>query len=243
MASRMYVHLSYRAIQTNFGRRHRGIQRHTEKPYLTFGSTHKLMEKRHHERINHNTMASLESLQVGINENNRMINCSGDGLYFESNQILLPGAEVFIRTENFPNSQTGSYRCHHAKIKWGKRLKNSPYAYGYGAKYVEPYNEGNSLETDSDQIKDLRKHPRKYFDKPAIFGFENKTYEGFISNLSRNGCFIENHEFLNIGQILELVIPGTIFNENNRLKVEVARLSPIGVGVKFKSIINKKTKK
>ena len=62
-------------------------------------------------------------------------------------------------------------------------------------------------------------------------------------NLSRNGCFIENHEFLNIGQILELVIPGTIFNENNRLKVEVARLSPIGVGVKFKTIINKKTKK
>ena len=239
----MYVHLSYRTIQTNLGWWHRGTQRHTEKSHLTFGLTHILMEKRHHERINHITMATLESLEIGINENNRMFNCSGDGLYFESDQLLLPGAEVFIQIENFPHSQTGSYRCHHVEIKWGKRLKNSHYAYGYGTKCVEPYNEQRSLKTDSDQIIDLRKHPRKYFDKPATFGFDNKSYEGFISDMSLNGCFIENREFLNIGQILELVIPGTIFNENSMLKVEVARLSPIGVGVKFKSIIKKKPKK
>ena len=203
----------------------------------------KLMEKRHHERMNHNTMATLEFLDIGAIKKNRMLNCSDDGLYFESDQLLPPGTEVFIRIDNTLNSQSGACRCHHVKIKWGKRLKNSPYTYGYGVKYVKPYDEGNSLETFSDQIKDLRKHPRKFFDKPTNFGFEEKSYEGFISNLSRNGCFIENHEFLNIGQILELVIPGTIFNENNMLKVEVARLSPIGVGVKFKSIIKKKSKK
>ena len=201
------------------------------------------MEKRHHERLNHNAIATLESLQNGINENNRMVNCSDNGLYFESDKFLLPGAEVFVRIEDFPPNQTGYYKCHHVKIIWGKRLKNTPYAYGYGAKYVEPYNEQNSSETDSDQIKDLRKHPRKYYNKPATFGFENKSYDGFINNISRNGCFIENREFLNIGQILELVIPGTIFNENNMLKVEVMRLSPSGVGVKFKSIIKEKPKK
>jgi hypothetical protein len=201
------------------------------------------MEKRHHERINHNTMATLESLDIGVIQNNRMLNCSGDGLYFESDQLLLPGTEVFIRIENYLHSHAGAYRCHHVKIKWGKRLKNSPYTYGYGVKYVEPYDEGTSLETDPDQIKDLRKHPRKHYQKPASFRFDNNSYEGFISNLSRNGCFIENREFLNIGQILELVIPGTIFNENNMLKVEVARLSPIGVGVEFKSIIKKDSKK
>ena len=200
------------------------------------------MEKRHHERMNHNTMATLEFLDIGAIQKNRMLNCSDDGLYFESDQLLLLGAEVFIRIDNLPRSPTGSYRCHHVKIKWGKRLKNSPYTYGYGAKYVEPHDEKKSLETDSDQIKDLRKHPRKYLNKPATFGFENKSYEGFISDLSRTGCFIENREFLNIGQILELVIPGTIFNENNILKVEVARLSPLGVGVKFKSVIKKEPK-
>jgi len=237
------VHLSYRTIQTNLGRWHRRIQRHTEKLHLTFGLTHKLMEKRHHLRMNHNTMATLESLDIGAIQNNRMLNCSDDGLHFESDQLLLPGTEVFIRIENFLHSQTGAYRCHHVKIKWGRRIKNSPYFYGYGAKYVEPHDEKNSLETDSDQIIDLRKHPRKYCYNPTTFRSENKSYEGFISNLSRNGGFIENREFLNIGQILELVLPGTIFNENNMLIVEVARLSPIGVGVKFKSIIKKDSKK
>ena len=62
------------------------------------------MEKRHHERMNHNTMATLEFLDIGAIQNNRMLNCSDDGLYFESDQLLLPGAEVFIRIENFPHS-------------------------------------------------------------------------------------------------------------------------------------------
>ena len=200
----------------------------------------KLKETRHHARMNHNTMVTLESLDTGAKNNNRMLNFSDDGLYFESDQLLQPGEKIFIRIDNFPYSQTGGYKCHHVKIKWGKRLKNSPYAYGYGVKYVKPYDDGNSLETDSDQIIDLRKHPRKYFNKPATFGFENKFYEVCISDLSLNGCFIEIREFFNIGQILELTIPGTIFSQNKRLKVEVARLSPLGVGVKFKSVIKKK---
>ena len=200
------------------------------------------IEKRHHNRMDHNKMVTLESLQIGVNENTRMVNCSDDGLYFESDQFLQPGTEVFIRIENFPHNQTEAYECHHAKIIWGKRLKITPYAYGYGAKYFHLSNKQNSSETDSDQIEDLRRHSRKYCAKPATFGFENKSYDGFISDISRNGCFIENREFLNIGQILDLVIPGTKFSENNMLKAEVARLSPIGVGVRFQSIIKKKSK-
>ena len=200
----------------------------------------KRIEKRHYKRMNHNTKVTLESLQMGIDENTRMLNCSDDGLHFESDQFLQPGVEVFIRIENSPHSH-GSYKCHHAKIKWGKRLKNTPYAYGYGAKYVDQSIEEKSLRTDSGQKINLRKHPRKYFNKPASFDFENKSYDGFISDISRNGCFIENREvFNNIGQIFDLVIPGTKFDGKNILKVEVVRLSPIGVGVKFKSIIKKK---
>ena len=201
------------------------------------------MEKRHYERMNHNAIAILESLNIGVIESNRMLNGSRDGLYFESDQLLFPGSEVFIRIKSHPNSQSGDFRCHHAKIKWGKRLKNSPYAYGYGVKYVVLQNEQGLVETDWNRIKNLRKHPRKYFNKPGIFGFENKFYDGFISDLSLNGCFIENREPFNIGQILELTIPGTIFSQNKKLKVEVARLSPLGVGVKFKSVIRKEPKK
>jgi len=200
------------------------------------------IEKRHCRRINHDTMVTLESLQIGVNDNTRMVNCSDDGLYFESDQLLQPGAEVFIRIENFQHNQTEIYKCHHVKIIWGKRLKFTPYAYGYGAKYVHLSNKQNSVETDSDQIKELRKYPRKNYDKPASFGIENKFYDGFISDISRNGCFIETRESLNSGQILEVVIPGTRLDGNNILKVKVVRLSPIGVGVRFQSIIKKKSK-
>jgi len=202
----------------------------------------KLNEKRQSERIDRQTMVTLESLETGVSENNRMVNCSGNGLYFMSDQLLQPGAEAFVRIDYFPISQAGPYKCHHVKIRWGKRLQDAPYAYGYGAKYVENYKEQNSLQNDSNPKKDLRKHPRKYYDKPAIFGFENKSYDGFINNISRNGCFIENREFLNIGQILDLVIPGTKYSKNNMLKVEVVRLSPSGVGVKFKNIKKEKPK-
>ena len=196
----------------------------------------KLIEKRHHKRMNQNAMVSLESLQIGVDENARMLNCSDDGLYFESDQFLHPGADVFIRIETSFHIQ-GDYKCHHARIRWGKRLKNTPYAYGYGAKYVDQSIEEKSLEADADQKIDLRKHPRKYYNKPVSFSFENKSCDGFISDISRNGCFIENREYFNnIGQILDLVIPGTRFDGNNILKVEVVRLSPIGVGVKFQSI-------
>ena len=68
----------------------------------------KLMEKRHHERMNHNTMATLEFLDIGAITKNRMLNCSNDGLYFESDQLLSPGTEVFIRIDNTLNSPSGA---------------------------------------------------------------------------------------------------------------------------------------
>jgi hypothetical protein len=203
----------------------------------------KVIEKRLHQRMNYNTRISLESLQFGIDENARMLNCSDDGLYFESDQFLQPGSEIFIRIENVQDSLE-DYKCHHATIRWGKRLKNTPFVYGYGAKYVNQSIEHESLEIDLGQKIDLRKHPRKYYDKPVSFQFENKSYDGFISDISRNGCFIENREFFdNIGQILDLVIPGTKFGGDTILQVEVVRLSPIGVGVKFKRIKKRKPNK
>jgi hypothetical protein len=201
------------------------------------------IEKRHHHRINQNTMVTLESLEIGMDNNTRMRNYSDEGLYFESDQFLSPGTEIFIRMKNFTDDPTESHLCHHAKVVWGKKLNNSPNAYGYGAKYVKISNKQNSTKTDSDQKKELRKHPRKYCAKPAFFKFENKSYDGFISDISRNGCFIENSEILQFGQILDLVIPGTRFSEKNKLKVEVVRLSPTGVGVRFKRIIKKSPQK
>lgn len=198
-----------------------------------------LIEKRHHKRMNCDVMVTLESLQIGVNENSRMVNCSDKGLYFESSQFIQPGTEIFIRIEDINDNQSKAYECHHGKVIWGRRLNNTPYTYGYGVKYVEPAKNQKTEDQEADQIKELRKYPRMYCGKPATFGLKNKVYNGIISDISRNGCFMENAEFLNMGQILELVITGTKFSANNDLKAEVVRLSPAGVGVKFKRIRRK----
>lgn len=197
------------------------------------------VEKRYHKRVNRDTMVTLESLQIGVNKNTHMVNYSDNGLYFESDQFLQPGDEIFIEVENFLDDQTDPYLCHHAKIIWGRRLNNCPYTFGYGAEYVRLANDQNSSEADSDQIRDLRRHPRHFIAKRVSFQFENKAYNGIIRDISRNGCFIENRAFLNVGQIFNLAIPGTKFVKNNVLKVEVVRLSPLGVGVVFKGKIRK----
>ena len=200
------------------------------------------IEKRHHKRKNIQKLVILESLQAGINSDSRMVNSSDSGLYFESDQLLLPGSELFLRIENFPHSQTETYICHHAKIKLGKRLQNPDFAYGYGAEYIVVSNQQNSTEPDAHEVKELRKYPRIPCAKKASLGYGKKFVDGFINDISRNGCFIENNGVLDTGQILDLVISGTRFSKNNLLKVEIMRLSPVGAGVRFKRIIKKNPK-
>jgi Tfp pilus assembly protein PilZ len=200
---------------------------------------HNLLEKRQHKRRDSNISISLESLQIGVKKNSRIVNRSDNGLYFESNQFFEPGSDIFIRIEELTDDETEPYECHHARVIWGKRLSNRSHSYGYGVKYVELADDEDSPDEGSGQKKELRRHPRMSCGKLATLGDENKTYTGFISNISRNGCFIENVEFLNVRQTLELDITGSKFSEDNVLKVEVVRLSPIGVGVKFKSIRRK----
>lgn len=196
-----------------------------------------LKEKRQHTRRKQNKLVTLESLQVGIDENARMVNCSDSGLSFESDQVLQPGSDIFIRITDDPDDRTESYKCHHVKVIWGKRLINSPFDYGYGVEYVVPSKNQNSQNKDSGRIRELRKHPRRYCGKPVMIQLDNKSYKGTISDISRNGCFVENSQNLNLGQIFGLVIPGTKFSKNNSLKVEVVRLSPVGVAVKYRRII------
>ncbi len=193
-----------------------------------------LKEKRHYTRTNQDWRITLESLQFGVDENVRMANCSDGGLYFESGQVLHPGSDIFIRIKDYPHDQTQSQKCHHAKVIWGKRLFDSDLGYGYGDEYVVPSKNANSQDKFAGQKEDLRKYPRVRCDKPANIHLNNRSHKGTISNISRNGCFIENNLTLNLRQIFDLAIPGTKFSRLKTLKVEVVRLSPVGAGVKYR---------
>ena len=123
-------------------------------------------------------------------------------------------------------------------IRIFQKIKELPHLNLKGLMTIAPFTEDESLVRTS--FKTLVKIKDNIQNK---IGFENKFYDSIICDISRNGCFIENCEPLNIGQIIKLVLPGTKFNQIGKLKVEVVRLSPIGVGVKFKSIIKKASKK
>ena len=70
----------------------------------------------------------------------RIFNISRSGLYFESDQTLYQGEEIYIANKNPASSGDGSENCTRVEIKWRKDLQESAYRFGYGAKFLEPDN-------------------------------------------------------------------------------------------------------
>jgi hypothetical protein len=76
----------------------------------------------------------------------KTINHSDDGIYFESNFPVKPGASIYIRVENYfhKGSGTGTCRCGGirsigiAEVKWCKELTRAANSYyGIGLKYYQ----------------------------------------------------------------------------------------------------------
>lgn len=62
-------------------------------------------------------------------------------------------------------------------------------------------------------------------------------------NISRSGVFIETQNKFLFGQTIELVIPSIKNNKTMRLNGWIVRLSPTGIGVTFKRILERRSGK
>lgn len=80
-----------------------------------------------------------------------------------------------------------------------------------------------------------RIEPRRNYDKPIYFDFENYTYEGIIKDISASGIFIETKELFQVGQMIMMNIPDVSGARHVRVAGEIARVKPEGIGVKFMS--------
>lgn len=197
-------------------------------------------EQRDDSRTNYKLPVKVEDLESGIALGARMTNYSRTGLCFETNELLHPGAEIFIGIEKSPYTSPpfSSYECYRAKIIWRKKLDTAFFKYGYGVRYIIASDEEIS---QSDYLKegiDLRKHPRHPYSVSILFATRKGLFEGLTRNVSSTGVFIESREAPKAGQVLTLAIP--LKKERRALiKGSVAWTGQAGFGVKFLRIEKK----
>ena len=193
-------------------------------------------KKRKGSRIYYWTPITIQESGVSFLYRARLANYSRSGIYFETDLLLHPETEVYVgihdTSHRLFSEDHGSFLVN---VIWRKRLTDSSFNYGYGAKLS--FNEARKkLQINNDdEIKELRRNPRKSFSKSTYFSFENRYYKGAIRNISRSGVFIESETKFPSGEELKLVVQGS--KKFALLKGEIVHYNLTGFGVKFKSVL------
>lgn len=212
-------------------------------------------ERRKHKRSKFEANISHNILSLDIIHAGKLYNFSNGGLYFESDQILYVGEEINIWIENQPQlTEDDKQLFLGVQIIWRQDLRDSSYRYGYGAKLIKNnqalikslkkvefekknhqqsgFDGGHQQSSFNDGI-DSRNFHRRHYHRSFLFIYKNQRFEGFITNISRGGAFIETKKKLSLGKVILLTIPGSKIRKEIKLKGWIVRLNHKGVGVKF----------
>jgi Tfp pilus assembly protein PilZ len=222
-------------------------------------------EHRESTRRPHEASILIENLPGGPYYHGKMVNYSERGMYFESNVAHQPGTTIIFGIENSPyDACCGVYR---AEVKWCRKLPHeaSMYYFGVGVEYdgpgiskvrashaagIEPrepppQDRPAAAETAmtprppaaGEKSTDMRRHPRKSYEMLVLYATDHCFYEGSIKDISNGGIFIETNKDLYVGQTLTLAIPTRKPRKEVKLKGEIVRIEPHGLGIKFKAVI------
>lgn len=202
-------------------------------------------EKRANPRTPCKVPATIEELRDSFLYRARLVNYSKNGMFLETDVILDPEAEIVIGLEDSPfasrESSPDAPVCYRASVKWQKTTIGSIFNFGYGVQFIADEDPKSLPAKTSPAERDLRQHPRRAYSKPVFFTSENHFYKGLTRNISRHGVFLKAKGNFNVGQTIKLVIPGTKIDNGVMLKGEVVHYSQAGIGVKFKTLLRKKS--
>ena len=81
--------------------------------------------------------------------------------------------------------------------------------------------------------KDSRKHPRRPCKKPLFFTYKYRHLKGLVANISRGGAFVVTGSKISLGAKINLVIHGSKYHKDVRLRGWIVRWGPEGIGVSF----------
>ena len=93
--------------------------------------------------------------------------------------------------------------------------------------------------TDLEELEEMvfegkRKHYRKTLLTVVDYITQGNAYKDFIQNISPGGVFIETPMPFSVGQELSLTFALPSYQKHIKITGEVVRISPQGIGVKFK---------
>jgi Tfp pilus assembly protein PilZ len=92
-------------------------------------------------------------------------------------------------------------------------------------------------------LKEKRTSARKACRIPVRYYYNERIFNNFIVNISRDGCFIETPKPLPIGEkfLMDIHLGGDV--ESIRIKGEVAHASRRGMGIEFEKVSSNLLKK
>jgi Tfp pilus assembly protein PilZ len=190
-------------------------------------------EKREKARFDEYRPISVKDLNADIFFNATMLNYSKNGMYFETDSILEPGAEIYLGIEDSSyESFVDEFECKLARIIWRKELKKSFYNYGYGVKFISADNANEQKYGNQQKDINTRKHLRKQYIKSVHYAADNQISEGRSQNISPSGIFVKTKDKLKVGQIIILSLPSET-KKGLKIRGEVVWSNHDGCGVKF----------
>ena len=205
-------------------------------------------ERRTHRRFAYEANISHDLLSHNDIYKGKLHNFSKDGLYFESNQSIFPGEEVFIKFKDQPEAIDNGIMSQlpfGVEILWQMDLPGKFFRFGYGAHYIDKNDslvksikikdlkQNNSQKKNSAIEKDPREYPRRQYHKSIRLNFKDKNYRGEFKNISKGGVFIKTDIKFTVGKKIRIVIHGSKIRNNVSLKGLIVRINTEGFGVKF----------
>jgi Tfp pilus assembly protein PilZ len=206
------------------------------------------IERRHHRRFVYEADISHDLLARHHIYKGKLYNFSKSGLYFESDQTIYPGEEVFIKFEDQPDSINEDMMAQlpfGVEVVWQNDRTDSSFRYGYGAHYLDindslvksikiPENKrekllNHNLETE----KDPRAFPRRQYHKLLILSYKSKHYKAEFKDISKGGGFIKSGLKFTVGKQIRLIVPGSKIRKKIQFKGWIVRINAEGFGVKF----------
>ena len=207
-------------------------------------------ERRTHRRFVYEADISHDLLAHNHIYVGKLQNFSKGGLYFESDQSIFPGEEIFIKfkdQQDTVDDDIMSQLPFGVQIIWQNDLPDSFFQYGYGAHYLDKNDslvktikipeleQEISRDKNPEAESDPREYPRKQYHKSIQLTYRDKKYRGESVNISKGGIFIKTGIQFSVGKKIKIVLPGSKIHKNLSLKGLIVRINTDGFGVKFNS--------